>query len=570
MLVIENPLHESQALVIEGNAQSRAIIVAQLRELGVGAVAQCARVHDARRKLESQRFDVVICEQRFDKESYSGQELLDDLRRHQILPFYTVFVMLTAEASYSKVAEAAESALDAYLLKPHTAARLSERILLARARKRALHEIFAAIDAQEFDRATALCLARFESRQDYWLYAARIGAELLLRSARIDEAREVYEAVIEAKTLPWARLGVARAQLEGGQPTKAVTTLEALLADDDGYADAYDVMGRAHFELGQFDQALSTYAMATKLTPSAVSRLLKHGMLAFYGGDRAQGVELLDRAARLGVDSKLFDPQALVLLALARLDNKDSRGLQRCVDQLARIAERSFEPERPRRLHQIASALNALYNRANAEAHATAGQFIAQVREPGFDVETACNLITLMTRMVAHGQTPPDAEAAMQAIALRFGTSRAMSELLGCAAREQEAWSQTLRSGHAQVLRVSEEAMRLSLKGDPAGTVKQLLADAERLCNAKLAESAHQVLQRHGERIAEREALQQRVDLLRNTWRLQPLRLGDQTGLGAGAVPLPGHRGSLTEQPDNLFAEPAVSGVGLESVAPVQ
>ena len=30
--------------------------------------------------------------------------------------------MITAEATYAKVAEAAESALDAYLLKPHTGA----------------------------------------------------------------------------------------------------------------------------------------------------------------------------------------------------------------------------------------------------------------------------------------------------------------------------------------------------------------------------------------------------------------------------------------------------------------
>src|SRR5690606_33790843 len=137
-------------------------------------------------------------------------------------------------------------------------------------------------------------------------------------------------------------------------------------------------------------------------------------------------------------------------------DNKDSRGLQRCVDQLARLAERGFEPERPRRLHQIASALNALHNKVNTEALATAAHFIGQVRDPVFDVETACNLITLMTRMVAQGLTPPDADAAIHAIALRFGTSRAMSELLGCAAREHEAWSQTLRQGHAQVLRVSE------------------------------------------------------------------------------------------------------------------
>lgn len=535
----DNPLHEAQALVIEGNAQARSIIVAQLRDLGVGSVMQCARVHDARRKLEAQRFDVVICEQSFDRESYSGQELLDDLRRQQLLPFYTVFIMLTAEATYSKVAEAAESALDAYLLKPHTGARLGERIMVARARKRALQDIFAAIDAQDFDRATALCLSRFESKQDYWLYAARIGAELLLRGGRVDEARELYEAVIDAKTLPWARLGVARAQLDGGQPAKAVHTLESLLADDANFADAYDVMGRAHFELGHFDQALSTYAMATRLTPSSVSRLLKHGMLAFYGGDRAQGVELLDRAARMGVDSKLFDPQALVLLALARFDNKDTRGLQSCVEHLARIADRSFEPERPKRLHDVVNALNSLHNRVSAVALDTATRLMGQVLEPDFDVEAACNLVTLLVRMADRGSTPPDVDAAISAVSLRFGTSRAMSELLACAAREQAGWSDALRNGHAQVLKLSEEAMRLSLRGDPAGTVSHLLVEADRTRNAKLIESAHQVLQRYGDRIPDRNALQQRVDAMRDTYRLRPLRLGDQTGNAPGSVPLP-------------------------------
>ena len=86
-------LQDATALVIEGNAQSRAILVGQLRDLGVGTVVQCARVHDARRKLEAARFDVVLCEQRFDKETLSGQELLDELRRHQLLPFHTVFIM---------------------------------------------------------------------------------------------------------------------------------------------------------------------------------------------------------------------------------------------------------------------------------------------------------------------------------------------------------------------------------------------------------------------------------------------------------------------------------------------
>ncbi|MDP1136319.1 hypothetical protein Q6325_27045, partial [Klebsiella pneumoniae] len=93
--------------------QSRSIIVNQLREAGVGTIVQCARLVDARSKLEMSSYDVVISEQYFEREEITGQDLLDDLRRHQLLPFYTVFVMVTAESSYSKVAEAAESALDA-------------------------------------------------------------------------------------------------------------------------------------------------------------------------------------------------------------------------------------------------------------------------------------------------------------------------------------------------------------------------------------------------------------------------------------------------------------------------
>src|SRR5512145_1427729 len=132
---MEDDLSSASALVIDSNPTSRAILVNQLRDFGVGSVSQCTRVVDARRQLEFKAFDIVLCEHHFGKDSATGQDLLDDLRRNQLLPFSTVFIMVTGEASYAKVAEAAESALDAYLLKPHTGARLFDRIRLARERK---------------------------------------------------------------------------------------------------------------------------------------------------------------------------------------------------------------------------------------------------------------------------------------------------------------------------------------------------------------------------------------------------------------------------------------------------
>ncbi len=131
----EDDLSAARALVVDSNPTSRAILVNQLRDFGVGSVSQCTRVVDARRQLEFKTFDIVLCEHHFGRDSATGQELLDDLRRNQLLPFSTVFIMITAEASYAKVAEAAESALDGYLLKPHTASNLGERLYQARQRK---------------------------------------------------------------------------------------------------------------------------------------------------------------------------------------------------------------------------------------------------------------------------------------------------------------------------------------------------------------------------------------------------------------------------------------------------
>lgn len=545
MVIAPNALHESHALVIEGNPQSRSILVSQLRELGLGKVSQCSRLSDARRKLEASQFDVIICEQTFEKEPGSGQDLLDELRRHQLLPFYTVFVMVTAEASYAKVAEAAESALDAYLLKPHTGARLAERILQARQRKRELQHIFAAIDEQDFDLAATRCLERFETRAPYWLYAARIGAELLLRTGRIAEAQRLYEAVIEARTLPWAKLGVARAQLDSGQASKAATTLESLLQDEPGYADAYDVMGRAQFELGNFENALATFRMATQLTPGSISRLLKHGMLAYYAGDREEGIALLDRATRLGIDSKMYDPQALVLLAFARLDAGDRKGMSRIVDQLQRLRERSFEPERPFRLLEFVRTIEALLNQQGNRVIDDIRHLVNQIPAPEFDFEMATNLLGLMSRASARGLPIPlaETEAAIGQLGMRCCTSRAMTELLASAATGQEEYARIIHHCHTRILKITEQAMTLSIQGDPRGTVLQLLHEGETTCNAKLIESAHQVLLRHAERIDDHEALDVRVQALRSLYRTTTsiTRLGDNASAASapGGLALP-------------------------------
>ena len=118
MRLIDGQIQDASALIIDSNATSRSLMSAQLRDLGVTTIKQATRVSDARVILEHKAYDIVLCDYHFDGSEISGQDLLDELRREQLLPYSTVFVMVTGEATYAKVAEAAEAALDAYLIKP--------------------------------------------------------------------------------------------------------------------------------------------------------------------------------------------------------------------------------------------------------------------------------------------------------------------------------------------------------------------------------------------------------------------------------------------------------------------
>ena len=81
MSQLTHNLRDGSALVVDGNPVSRSILVSQLRDLGLRQVSQASRIADARRQLEFRTFDVVICEQYFEREDTTGQELLDEFTR---------------------------------------------------------------------------------------------------------------------------------------------------------------------------------------------------------------------------------------------------------------------------------------------------------------------------------------------------------------------------------------------------------------------------------------------------------------------------------------------------------
>lgn len=543
-------LERAKALVIDANTNARMLIVSHLKELGVGTVRAVTKTRDARLALEAMPFDIVVSDNDFGAAQDSGQQLLDELRREQILPPSTVFIMTTTDRSYAAVAGAAEAALDVYLIKPYTFAAFAERLHSARRRKQVLKPVFDAMAAGQHEVAARICLARFEARDDCWLHAARIAAELLLRLKRAAEARALYTAIIEAKTVPWAKLGVACADYAAGRAQRAKQGLQNLVGEMPDYADGWDVLGRVQMEEGNLDQALKTYQQAMALTPTCLLRAQRAGTLAFYAGQRDEALRLLGWAAESGLDSRLFDYYSLVLLAFMHYDAGLRAPLQDVLAHFEQWLTQQAQSGRVQRLHLAVRALVAAQNGRLPEAQADADRLVQALALPDADLEAACLFIAVRQRLSRAGVVSPDAESQLLRLAQRYCVNKASTEVLVSMFEGDEPGVALVRRAHEEVFRIAEQALTLSLKRQATEAVRLLIEQGEATRNAKLIDMAGSVLERHAARVEGLEALEAQVRALQEAW-VWPINGGRARAAAAQPVTVPQTtRGPAVESPD--------------------
>ncbi len=533
-------LRKAAALVVDGNPNTRMTLAGQLRTMGLTSVSQASKIAEARRELERHTFDVVVCGDEFPKEGGTGQELLDDLRRSGLLPYATVFVMLTNEATYLKVAEAAESSVDSYLVRPYSAGTLYDRIEQARLRKAALYDIYRALEDERYDDAIQMCRQRFAQRGAQWLQAARLGAEMLMRLARFAEAQTLFQQINDADPRPWARLGVARAQLDSGSAHAAQETLVALIEDEPDYPDAYDVLGRVQMELGHFQAALENLEKAVEITPMAIGRQQRLGMLAYFCGNREKARTLLERSTYLGLDSKMFDSECLVLLGLSAFEHEQPAQLERHLGELRKRLRQNPLDVRLQRFTDTIAVLSFLQQNHKEKAHNLAGALCAPVGEPDFDMEAACNLLTMLSLAHRKGLVVPDDLAVVERLGRRFATTKAMGELLASAASAHTAYADILRASQDDMVQLIERSLRSANQGESEAALKDLMRTAEATLNARAVESAWLVLQRYKAQLPQADTWLTQMGELRQhygTARNKPA-LGDRRLRPAGGVNL--------------------------------
>jgi tetratricopeptide (TPR) repeat protein len=308
-----NELDGLNALIIEPHAGMRATIHNMLTMCGLSKVDHAGSSNQAVKHLGLKHYDLVLCEYALEG-GQDGQQLLEDVRHHKLMPLSTMFFMVTAEGDYGKVVSAAELAPTDYILKPFTADRLLERIARALDKRNVFLPVYELMESGNQREAIELCVEGEEKHPRHAIDFLRLRAELHMFLGEPELAEPIYRQLIDARAIAWARLGLAKTLFLRERFDEAQDLLEELVDSNKNFVDAYDWLARTHEAVGALDQAQAVLGEAVVVSPHAVRRLRKLGETALEAGDHDTAEKVLKQVVSKAKYSEFKDPQDHVRL----------------------------------------------------------------------------------------------------------------------------------------------------------------------------------------------------------------------------------------------------------------
>ena len=264
---IGKELPRMRVLLVDRHASARNTLRMILSTLGISAVHNASNTTEVMRQVKAYSFDVIFADYHLD-DGRDGQQLLEELRQQRLISLSTVYMVVTAERGYHNVVSVAELAPDDYLIKPFTADQLQSRLVKALYKKKYFERVFRHLDNGAFNDALAACEALI-GKDDQFLYdTLRFKGEILNALGRYEEAKAVYQQVLDNAMVPWARMGLAIA-LRGMDALAEAEMIGTSIIDDfPEYLAAYDFVANVREEMGKLAEAQETLQKASAISPN--------------------------------------------------------------------------------------------------------------------------------------------------------------------------------------------------------------------------------------------------------------------------------------------------------------
>lgn len=277
-------LKDVKILIVDDFPAMRSMMRSMLAAYAANHIKEAHNGEEALKCLEREKIQLVLCDYNLG-DGKDGQQVLEEAKQRELLPFSSLFIMTTAENTAEMVMGAVEFQPDEYLVKPFTKVVLQMRIRKLQEKKQGLKKISDAIEQNDYSRANALCDEAIGQDKKNILELLKLQGDLLLRLSDYKKAQQVYEKVRSIREVPWARFGLGKVFFHQNRLVEARGLFEAVIADNKTFVSAYDWLAKVEKSLGQAKKSQETLMKAIAISPKHILRQKALGEISYLNED---------------------------------------------------------------------------------------------------------------------------------------------------------------------------------------------------------------------------------------------------------------------------------------------
>lgn len=264
-------LSEIRFLHIDDFANYRSMLRSILKSIGVQHIDDAGDAQSALEKIEENPYDVILCDYNLG-DGQNGQQLLEEAMHRKLMPYGTIFIMVTAENTMDMVMAAVEYRPDGYLSKPFPKEILVSRLEKAIEKKEAFKKIYEVYNLERYDDAINVCDRHMIKFPKYTLDIGKLKGEIAIKAGRLEVAEGIYEKALSVRSFNWALYGMAKTLFAAERYDECKKMIEQLLDENPNYVEGLDLLAQVNEKEGDIVEAQRVLQEAAKISPLGIAR----------------------------------------------------------------------------------------------------------------------------------------------------------------------------------------------------------------------------------------------------------------------------------------------------------
>jgi len=324
-------LNNKTVLIVDDFAQMRSMLLAMLKNYGPKVVLQASNAKEAIEMMSKHQFDIVLCDYNLG-DGQDGQQILEEAKYQKLIPYHTLFVMVTAENTNAMVMGAAEYMPDAYLSKPINKTVLISRLQKLLIKKDTLRPLSDAIEKDDTLKTIQCCDALLQKDVKFKFELLKIKCEHLLKLEKYDEAMDICKHVLQDRDIPWAMMIVGQVHFFKKNYYDAEMQFREIIDNVKNFMPGYDWLAKTLDMSEDYAEAQEILMDAVKVSPKSILRQRSLGDIADKNNDLEQSEKSRKKVVEIAKTSCLKQSSDYTKLAKVYVKKKTP---QKAIDVLA-------------------------------------------------------------------------------------------------------------------------------------------------------------------------------------------------------------------------------------------